>query len=142
MLFQVFFFFKQKTAYEMRISDWSSDVCSSDLTLSFFGVKPSDTIVEIWPGGGWYSEILGPLTRNKGKLYLAAPSRTQASLKAMIAEKPSLSEETAAIFPAEADATAVPDGVADVLLTFRNVPTWRFGGKDTPTDRNGIGQGN
>src|SRR3546814_15009416 len=28
----MFFFFKQKTAYEMRISDWSSDVCSSDLT--------------------------------------------------------------------------------------------------------------
>src|SRR3546814_4231287 len=33
MLF-VFFFFKQKTAYEMRISDWSSDVCSSDLKLN------------------------------------------------------------------------------------------------------------
>src|SRR3546814_6525722 len=31
MLF-IFFFFKQKTAYEMRISDWSSDVCSSDLS--------------------------------------------------------------------------------------------------------------
>src|SRR3546814_9399093 len=31
--FFVFFFFKQKTAYEMRISDWSSDVCSSDLLL-------------------------------------------------------------------------------------------------------------
>src|SRR3546814_2086507 len=31
MLFVFFFFFKQKTAYEMRISDWSSDVCSSDL---------------------------------------------------------------------------------------------------------------
>src|SRR3546814_5862287 len=30
----VFFFFKQKTAYEMRISDWSSDVCSSDLAVS------------------------------------------------------------------------------------------------------------
>src|SRR3546814_13688210 len=30
----MFFFFKQKTAYEMRISDWSSDVCSSDLELS------------------------------------------------------------------------------------------------------------
>src|SRR3546814_2968342 len=29
--FSCFFFFKQKTAYEMRISDWSSDVCSSDL---------------------------------------------------------------------------------------------------------------
>src|SRR3546814_8865855 len=32
-IFCVFFFFKQKTAYEMRISDWSSDVCSSDLKL-------------------------------------------------------------------------------------------------------------
>src|SRR3546814_8432439 len=30
-----FFFFKQKTVYEMRISDWSSDVCSSDLLLTF-----------------------------------------------------------------------------------------------------------
>src|SRR3546814_5556984 len=33
-----FFFFKQKTAYEMRISDWSSDVCSSDLTDASPGV--------------------------------------------------------------------------------------------------------
>src|SRR3546814_3304263 len=32
-----FFFFKQKTAYEMRISDWSSDVCSSDLLSRFMG---------------------------------------------------------------------------------------------------------
>src|SRR3546814_3313993 len=31
----LFFFFKQKTAYEMRISDWSSDVCSSDLAFGF-----------------------------------------------------------------------------------------------------------
>src|SRR3546814_4499534 len=35
-VFCLFFFFKQKTAYEMRISDWSSDVCSSDLLLDFF----------------------------------------------------------------------------------------------------------
>src|SRR3546814_2251235 len=33
VIFVIFFFFKQKTAYEMRISDWSSDVCSSDLVL-------------------------------------------------------------------------------------------------------------
>src|SRR3546814_4480446 len=32
----VIFFFKQKTAYEMRISDWSSDVCSSDLPFVFY----------------------------------------------------------------------------------------------------------
>src|SRR3546814_8865228 len=35
-----FFFFKQKTAYEMRMSDWSSDVCSSDL---IYQVKPSSS---------------------------------------------------------------------------------------------------
>src|SRR3546814_4093631 len=35
----VFFFFKQKTAYEMRISDWSSDVCSSDLAPTLFSVN-------------------------------------------------------------------------------------------------------
>src|SRR3546814_4308207 len=34
ILMIVFFFFKQKTAYEMRISDWSSDVCSSDLSVT------------------------------------------------------------------------------------------------------------
>src|SRR3546814_9651293 len=37
----VFFFFKQKTAYEMRISDWSSDVCSSDLCVSGSRAHPS-----------------------------------------------------------------------------------------------------
>src|SRR3546814_3113072 len=38
--FFVFFFFKQKTAYEMRISDWSSDVCSSDLDLLELDILP------------------------------------------------------------------------------------------------------
>src|SRR3546814_21101163 len=38
--FCVFFFFKQKTAYEMRISDWSSDVCSSDLLCHAAGAGP------------------------------------------------------------------------------------------------------
>src|SRR3546814_11491540 len=39
MVYIVFFFFKQKTAYEMRISDWSSDVCSSDLDISIISVN-------------------------------------------------------------------------------------------------------
>src|SRR3546814_7564953 len=38
-LYYIVFFFKQKTAYEMRISDWSSDVCSSDLTTPPFSVS-------------------------------------------------------------------------------------------------------
>src|SRR3546814_6041946 len=40
--FIVFFFFKQKTAYEMRISDWSSDVCSSDLALRLIGIASDE----------------------------------------------------------------------------------------------------
>src|SRR3546814_19206508 len=42
-MFCCFFFFKQKTAYEMRISDWSSDVCSSDLIKRVIGL-PGDTL--------------------------------------------------------------------------------------------------
>src|SRR3546814_9477830 len=49
-------FFKQKTAYELRISDWSSDVCSSDLfanTLGFYGVEPDPY---------FYLPLVGPTT--------------------------------------------------------------------------------
>src|SRR3546814_1626076 len=48
------FFFKQKTAYEMRISDWSSDVCSSDLLalLAVAGYQNRDKLAEMFGGGG------------------------------------------------------------------------------------------
>src|SRR5687767_3904448 len=40
-------------------------------TLSFFGVKPNHAVVEIWPGGGWYTEILAPyLASGGGRLIL------------------------------------------------------------------------
>src|SRR3546814_10525353 len=49
----VFFFFKQKTAYEMRISDWSSDVCSSDLHCGVFRVdRLAAMLPDIADGGG------------------------------------------------------------------------------------------
>src|SRR3546814_5876944 len=47
----IFFFFKQKTAYEMRISDWSSDVCSSDLFPEGAG-RPTEHRID------WYTEGL------------------------------------------------------------------------------------
>src|SRR3546814_7417328 len=43
----IFFFFKQKTAYEMRISDWSSDVCSSDLMLRYSRRMPFGTFFAV-----------------------------------------------------------------------------------------------
>src|SRR3546814_1053499 len=61
-----FFFFKQKTAYEMRISDWSSDVCSSDLRLEPVG----DLVEAFFPGGaghaGIHVGVFVGLARNRG----------------------------------------------------------------------------
>ena len=37
-------------------------------TLTFFGIKPDLTVVEIWPGNGWYTEILAPSLKGHGKL--------------------------------------------------------------------------
>src|SRR3546814_2815335 len=58
----VFFFFKQKTAYEMRISDWSSDVCSSDLTGKPFQYSISG-------GSGHFA-----LSAMKGAIHAIAPA--------------------------------------------------------------------
>jgi predicted methyltransferase len=44
-------------------------------TLAFFGVKPTDTVVELWPGGGWYTEILAPYLAARGTYYAAPPAR-------------------------------------------------------------------
>src|SRR3546814_1744313 len=50
----LFFFFKQKTAYEMRISDWSSDVCSSDLrVLAARRERPCGRVRPTWKARGW-----------------------------------------------------------------------------------------
>src|SRR3546814_1701057 len=59
----LFFFFKQKTAYEMRISDWSSDVCSSDLVS---GGKGAININVLWEMGGAQQILEGVLERTKG----------------------------------------------------------------------------
>src|SRR3546814_1756066 len=47
------FFFKQKTAYELRISDWSSDVCSSDLALA---LSPDESLVLNYLGYSWVDQ--------------------------------------------------------------------------------------
>jgi len=99
-------------------------------TLRFFGVRPSDTVVEIWPGGGWYTEILAPyLASGSGKLYAVAPSwGTNGINKLKVANADLYGFVQTADFPAfDATATRVPDGTADVVLTFRNVHNWRMG---------------
>src|SRR5579863_8280814 len=41
-------------------------------TLEFFGLAPSMTVVQLWPGGGWYTEILAPVLKDHGQLIDAA----------------------------------------------------------------------
>ena len=97
-------------------------------TLGFFGVEPDDTVVEIWPGGGWYTEILAPLVRERGVYYAAANGNGLNGARALMAKDPALyGNMRLASFPAGrpgADQPAVPAGSADVVLTFRNVHNW------------------
>jgi len=99
-------------------------------TLSFFGVRPNHTVVEIWPGGGWYTEILAPyLAAGGGRLYAAAPDGGLNGIRKLQQANPSLYGTVAmANFPVfDGQGTRVPDGSADVVLTFRNVHNWRMG---------------
>ena len=102
-------------------------------TLAFFGVKPSDTVVEIWPGGGWYTEILAPYIAAGGGTYIAtaASDNGLSGVRKLIARDPaSFVKIRTATFPIRAaGGTPVDLGSADVVLTFRNVHNW-MGGKE------------
>lgn len=91
-------------------------------TLAFFGVKPTDTIVEFSPGGGWYTEILAPLVKDGGRYYAlvgnAQLDRTKAAMAERAAQYGTL---TVAGVDGATGASTLPAGAADVVLTFRSV---------------------
>src|SRR3546814_3467393 len=72
-MFFVFFFFKQKTAYEMRISDWSSDVCSSDLQDAEAGIAADllQQFVRRPPGVRQFPEMVRRLVQDAGQEHIA-----------------------------------------------------------------------
>ena len=108
-------------------------------TLSFFGLEPYMTIVEIWPAGGWYTEILAPFVRGTGVYFGAGFSMTanrtpnwrrdyQKELTDRLAQTPSLYDHvvfTELSVPERI--TIAPPGSADMVLTFRNVHNWLNG---------------
>ena len=105
-------------------------------TLLFFGLRPDLNVVEIWPGGGWYSEILGPVLRERGRYYLAQYAVEDPKAPAWQREARARQEEKVAAQPAlygrpvftsfgPPDHLAIaPAGSADLVLTFRNVHNW------------------
>jgi predicted methyltransferase len=104
-------------------------------TLEFFGLRPEMTVVEIWPGGGWYTEVLAPVLRERGKLYVAQygskppfpyQQREMDTLAAKMRANPDLYRAvtpTALNFFSN-ELTIAPARSADLVVTFRNVHNW------------------
>jgi len=109
-------------------------------TLEFFGVKPDMTVVEIWPGSGWYSEILAPYLRDHGTYYAATPAASLpdasqgtknavAALHTKFDAAPTVYDKVKfSEFRPPLRTEIAPAGTADVVLTFRNVHNWIVGG--------------
>jgi len=95
-------------------------------TLEFFGIKPDMTVVEIWPGGGWYTDILAPYLRDRGKLYEAIQSgENEAGYKKKLADDPArFGKITVTELAPPEKLDIAPAGSADMVLTFRNVHNW------------------
>lgn len=98
-------------------------------TLAFFGLKPTQTIVEIWPGGGWYTEILAPFAKDKGRLIVVSPEgRASEGIAKFLDANPDVyGKVERANFPVVLGGAGVAPGTADAVVTFRNVHNWRMG---------------
>ncbi len=109
--------------------------------LSFFGITPRSTVVEIWPGGGYWTQILAPYLHDHGTYILAMGvpdgDHTESAFalspkfQAMLAAHPEIYDharftEFGAHYP-----DLAPPGSADLVLTFRNLHNW-MGEGDAP----------
>ena len=102
-------------------------------TLLFFGIRPEMSVLEVWPEPGWYTEVIAPLVRAKGKYYAAVIAADPANkhitqrladYRAKLASRPDLYDRVSVVsFPADGS-DAVPAGSVDMVVTFRNIHNW------------------
>jgi predicted methyltransferase len=103
--------------------------------LTFFGLAPTQTVVELWPGGGYWTDILGSYLAPHGHLYAALPpagdadeSPSVVKWRARFIAQPdhygTITQTT--LGPGQFD--IAPPGSADRVLTFRNLHNWMDGG--------------
>ena len=106
-------------------------------TLTFFGFKPNMTVVEITPGGGWYTEILAPALKGSGKLYGAHYpdtgednyySNSRKRLEKKLASNVVFDEVVLTDFTPRKESELAPQNSADLVLTFRNLHNWKDAG--------------
>ena len=110
-------------------------------TLAFFGIEDGMTVMEIWPGGGWYTEILAPAMRDNGKLIIATWDPQVQGQPGYRYELPKKLEQTFAQYPEVYDQVEVeyfspPESASlgeadsiDVIVTFRNTHGWISAGQ-------------
>ncbi len=98
--------------------------------LAFFGLKPSASVVEVWPGGGYWTEILAPYLADHGTYVVALPADTAsehdaASFRAKFAGKPGYGGLH--LVTLDKGQNGLAPASADFILTFRNVHNWMGG---------------
>ncbi|MFS2316924.1 class I SAM-dependent methyltransferase [Maricaulis sp. D1M11] len=123
--------------------DWRTEAATRDNwrnpaeTLAFFEVDPASTVIEIWPGGGWYADVLAPWTAANGGTYIAAhfeadtESEYRRNSRTRFIENRADTALYGEIVMAEFGETTgelVEAGTADAVLSFRNVHNWMMGG--------------
>jgi predicted methyltransferase len=107
-------------------------------TLDFFGIKPDMSVIEIWPGRGWYTEVLAPWIKQGNGDFIAAGfpeggpdwrQNIKAEYEAWLADHPDKFDEVKLIAFGPPDNWQLgPNNSADAVLTFRNVHNWVKGG--------------
>lgn len=109
-------------------------------TLEFFGIEADMTVVEVWPGSGWYTEILAPFLAAEGTFYAAHfPEETDSdyfrTARGNFLDFLDTSNIYANVLVTEFEPGSAheiaPEGTADMVLTFRNLHNWYMrGGED------------
>ena len=102
-------------------------------TLLFFGLRPEMSVLEVWPEPGWYTEVIAPLVRDKGRYYAAVIAAEPESkyiserlenYRHKLSERPDLYDRVSVVsFPADGG-DAVPPASVDMVVTFRNIHNW------------------
>jgi predicted methyltransferase len=93
-------------------------------TLEFFGLKPDMTVVELAPGGGWFTEILAPVLRDNGQL-IAATGNLNGDYAKKLAGNPAVfAKVKLKQFSPPANVNLGANGSVDMVLTFRNLHDW------------------
>lgn len=110
-------------------------------TLAFFGVEADMNVVEVWPGAGWYTEILAPYVKRGGGTFTAAhwdtrngPDFTKRGLeryKTAFSDK-DLYGDFEIVGLSDKTEEIAPEGSVDVILTFRNLHNWMPQGTQDP----------